>query len=85
MLDTRKRQSLHFVSCILYLAAIFLLNDTAFSAENPKVGSDSQREEYKKLQKEIDTHQEKIEKTKKVEHSILEELDRANRDLNHVQ
>ena len=39
-------------------ALVLLFTGTAFLAETPK-------EEYKKLQKEIDTHKEKIEKTKK--------------------
>ncbi|MDP1758625.1 MAG: hypothetical protein Q8K77_02345, partial [Thermodesulfovibrionales bacterium] len=62
--DTRKRQALYLASCILYLASIFLFTDTAFAAKDPK-------EEYKKLQKEIDTHKEKLEKAKKMEHSVL--------------
>ncbi|MFZ3121789.1 MAG: peptidoglycan DD-metalloendopeptidase family protein [Thermodesulfovibrionales bacterium] len=76
--DTRKRQALYLASCILYLASIFLFTDIASAAKDPK-------EEYKKLQKEIDTHKKKLEKTKKVEHSVIEELDRTNKDLSQTQ
>jgi len=62
----------------MYLVSIFLFTDTAFAAKDPK-------EEYRKLQKEIDTHKEKLEKAKKAEHSVLEELDRTNRDLSQTQ
>ncbi|TAL27199.1 MAG: hypothetical protein EPN94_01895 [Nitrospirae bacterium] len=65
-------------------ALLLLFTNNAVSAENQQPVADA-KEEYKKLQKEIDTHKEKIEKTKKVEHSILEELDSASQDLNHVQ
>lgn len=85
MHDTPRRQAFHLAFCILYLASIFLLfSGTALSAENQKSAADA-KEEYNKLQKEIDTHKEKIEKTKKTEHSILEELDSAGKDLNRVQ
>ncbi|MBI1810786.1 MAG: hypothetical protein HYR78_02425, partial [Nitrospirae bacterium] len=76
--DTRKRQALYLASCILYLASIFLFTDTASAAKDPK-------EEYKKLQKEIDTHKEKLEKARRMEHSVLEELDRTNKDLSQTQ
>ena len=65
-------------------ALLLLFTDTAVHAENQQAATDA-KEEYKKIQKEIDTHREKIEKTKKLEHSILEELDRTNMALNHVQ
>lgn len=61
--------------CLLF-AALFLPN--IVSAENPK-------EQYKKLQKDIDTHKKKIEETKRREHSILEELERTNRDLSSME
>ncbi len=63
---------------ILFAIHCSLFTDTAVSAEDPK-------KEYEKLQKEIDTHKEKVEKTKKLEHSVLEELDRTNKELTHVQ
>lgn len=75
----------YHASCIMRLALILLFTvhcslftDIASAAKDPK-------EEYKKLQKEIDTHKEKLEKTKKMEHSVLEELDRTNKDLNRIQ
>jgi len=70
---------MHHASCIfLIFASIFILTDTASAAKNPK-------EQYKKLQKEIETHKKKIEKTKKFERSTLEELEKTNKALLHVQ
>jgi len=57
---------------------LLLFTDTAFAAKNPK-------EEYKKIQKQIETQKEKLEKTKKTERSVLEELDRTNKDLSQIQ
>lgn len=74
------RRLFYVATLLLFIfpCLLTLFTDTAVSAEDPK-------EEYKKLQKEIDTHKEKIEKTKKLEYSILEELDRTNQDLSRVQ
>jgi len=72
---------------IFLLSTVCCLLSTAFpvSAGDAKAGIDAQREEYKKLQKEIDAHKEKIEKTKKLEYSIFEELDRTNKDLTQIR
>lgn len=43
------------------------------------------RDEYKKIQKEIKKQTEKIEKTKRLEHATLEEIDKVNKDLASVQ
>lgn len=79
------KKIMHHVSCIVHLLLILLFTlhcslftDIASAAKDPK-------EEYKKLQKEIDTHKEKLEKAKKMEHSVLEELDRTNKDLSQTQ
>ncbi|MDP2278497.1 MAG: hypothetical protein Q8K51_09770, partial [Nitrospirota bacterium] len=66
------------LSIFIFYFLSALITDTAFAAKDPK-------EEYKKLQKEIDTHKEKLEKAKKMEHSVLEELDRTNKDLSQTQ
>ncbi|MEK7736047.1 MAG: hypothetical protein AAB287_03035, partial [Nitrospirota bacterium] len=50
-------------SLFIFYCLPALITDTASAAKNPK-------EEYKKLQKEIDTHKEKLEKAKKMEHSV---------------
>ncbi len=74
----------HLSSAICHLLTAYcLLFTTLFlpnivSAENPK-------EQYKKLQKDMDTHKKKIEETKRREHSILEELERTNRDLGSME
>lgn len=43
------------------------------------------RDEYKKIQKDIKTQKEKLERAKRSEYSVLEELDRINRELHQVQ
>jgi septal ring factor EnvC (AmiA/AmiB activator) len=48
------------------------------SAANP-------RDEYKKIQKEIEKHAEKVEKTKRLEHATLGEIDKVNKDLTLIQ
>lgn len=72
---TRITFSLSAVCCLL--SVILALPAIAY-AEDPK-------DEYKKIQKDIEAHKEKVERAKKLEHSILEELDRANKDLSAVQ
>lgn len=52
---------------------------------SPVSSSEDPKKQYQKLQKEIETQKEKIEKTKRLESSILEELDRMNRELADVQ
>jgi septal ring factor EnvC (AmiA/AmiB activator) len=67
-----------FTLFLLLTAYCLLLTVFPAFAEDPK-------EEYKKIQKEIKTHKERVEKTKKIEHSILEELDGINRELSGVR
>lgn len=62
---------------ILLSIALFLIPANA-SAANP-------RDEYKKIQKEIKKHSEKVERTKRLEHTTLEEIDKVNKDLTLIQ
>jgi len=66
----RSRRFLLFVS-------IFLI----FLSVNPLYASRDPREQYRKIQKEIESHKEKLEKIKRQEYSTLEEIDRVNRRL----
>lgn len=66
------------LSMFVFYCLLALFTDIASAAKDPK-------EEFKKIQKEIDTHKEKLEKAKKMEHSVLEELDRTNKDLSRTQ
>jgi len=49
-----------------------------FAAENPK-------EQYRKIQKEIETHKEKVEQAKRRERSVLEDLDSMSRRLSEIE
>jgi len=42
-------------------------------------------EEYQKIQKEIKTHKEKLEKVKSRERSILSDIEKANREISQVE
>lgn len=67
----------HLLTAYCLLFTTLFLPNIVF-AENPK-------EQYKKLQKDMDTHKKKIEERKSREHSILEELERTNRDLGSME
>ncbi len=76
---------MHHASYIMRLTLILLFTihyslftDTASAAKDPK-------EEFKKLQKEIGAQKKKLERAKKMEHSVHEELDRTSKDLNRIQ
>ncbi|MCE5194923.1 MAG: peptidoglycan DD-metalloendopeptidase family protein [Nitrospiraceae bacterium] len=64
------------VSCFIFFAVLSISTDIL--AKDPK-------EQYKKIQRDIETRKEKIERTKKLEHSILGELERINKELNDIQ
>jgi len=51
----------------------------AFAAEN------NPKEQYRKIQKEMETHKQKLEQAKRHEHSVLEDLDAANRRLAELE
>jgi septal ring factor EnvC (AmiA/AmiB activator) len=45
----------------------------------------SPEEEYQKIQKDIKTHKEKLDKVKSRERSILSDIEKANREISHVE
>ncbi len=62
------------VHCSLF--TVFIL-PALVSAENPK-------EQYHKIQKEMETHKEKLEQAKRRERSVLEDLDSMSRRLSEI-
>lgn len=56
---------------------IFLFPLTVHATKNPK-------EQYKKIQRDIEIHKEKLEQIKKKEYSTLEDIDRVNRRLDNI-
>ncbi|MBI4690981.1 MAG: peptidoglycan DD-metalloendopeptidase family protein [Nitrospirae bacterium] len=78
MTYTLMRRSLFYFVFSLAACCLLLATFLTAYAGDPK-------EEYNKLQKEIDVHKEKIEKTKRLEHSTLDEIDRTNKDISQVQ
>ena len=62
----------------LLLALCFLLFFSYCYATSPE-------EEYQKIQKEIKTHREKLEKVKSRERSILSDIEKANREISQVE
>lgn len=60
----------------LLLFTVFIL-PALVSAENPK-------EQYHKIQKEMETHKEKLEQAKRRERSVLEDLDSMSRRLSEI-
>jgi murein hydrolase activator len=80
---TARTQSYFFLGCeALFLVFWVLLSPSLLPivahAESPK-------ERYRKLQKEMETHREKLEKAKRLEHSALEDLDTVNRRLSTIK
>ncbi|MGD1075597.1 MAG: hypothetical protein ABR903_05910, partial [Thermodesulfovibrionales bacterium] len=72
-----------------FLYAVFLLTlfcpllsemllSSAAPAENPK-------EEYQKIQKEMEVYKGKLEETRKREHSVLEEIDTVDKRLDIIE
>lgn len=61
-----------------FLPAEFSLVPGAFAENNPK-------DQYRKIQKEMETHKEKLERAKRHEHSILEDLDTMNRRMAELE
>jgi septal ring factor EnvC (AmiA/AmiB activator) len=64
--------------CCAVLAAVLLSCPPAGAAENPK-------EEYQRLQKELERRKERLSETKRREHSVLDELDAVGRRLRAVE
>lgn len=73
-MDNWKRQ-ICLISYYLILALLFSTNLYA---------SKDTKEQYQKLQQEIESHKKKLERIKKEEYLILEDIDRVNRRLNSI-
>jgi len=77
----RQGRSLIFVFLLFAIPCVFVspfvLPDGA-SAENPK-------EQYRRIQKEMETRKEKLEQAKRREHSVLEDLDSVTRRLGEIE
>lgn len=69
---------LYFNLLILNIACAGLFFHDMAAAEDPK-------EKYQRLQKEMEAHREKLEKAKKREHSVLEEVDDLNKKLDSME
>lgn len=50
----------------------------------PLIASKDPRQEYQRIQKEIESHRQRLEKIKKQEHSTLEDLDLVNQRLDAI-
>ena len=74
----KQRTWSHIFFCSLLIALCSLHFASFCYAATP-------HEEYKKIQKEIKTHKEKLEKVKKRESSILTDLEMTNRQLSRVE
>ena len=67
-----------FLSAVLCLLSAGSVLPAPASAENPK-------EQYRKIQREIETHKEKLEQARRHERSVLEDLDGMNRRLSETE
>lgn len=74
----RSRSPVLFLSLVSCLLSAGLFLPYGLAAENPK-------EQYRKIQKEIETHKEKVEQAKRRERSVLEDLDGMNRRLSELE
>ncbi|MBI5188209.1 MAG: peptidoglycan DD-metalloendopeptidase family protein [Nitrospirae bacterium] len=72
-------------SALSFLVFCFSLFTFHFSLFTFHCHADTPHEEYKKIQKELKVHKEKIEKAKRREHSILGDLEKTNKQLNLVE
>lgn len=52
---------------------------------SPAAATENPKEQYQKIQKELELHKGKLEETKRREHSVLEEIDGMNRRLQSVE
>jgi septal ring factor EnvC (AmiA/AmiB activator) len=79
MTGFRIQDSGYKILSFCFLSSVFCLLFTVYCfAATPQ-------EEYKKMQREIKAHKEKLEKAEKREHSILTDLEETDRDLNIVE
>lgn len=72
--------SVRYPLLAVFLSLLFTFHFSLFTAyaENPK-------EQYNKLQKEMESRQEKLERAKKRERSVLDDIDVINRDLASIE
>lgn len=61
-----------------FILAFLLFLPNTVSAENP-------REQYQKIQKEMESHRERLEHAKRREHSVLEDIDTIDRSLSSIE
>ncbi|OHE57050.1 MAG: hypothetical protein A2027_02950 [Thermodesulfovibrio sp. RBG_19FT_COMBO_41_18] len=66
-----------FVFCVLFTVHCSLFTDYGYAA--------TPQEEYKRIQREIDSHKGKLEDVKKRESSVLNDIEKTNRHLNIVE
>jgi len=66
------------------LSALFCLLSAGLSLPAP-VLAENQKEQYRKIQKEMETHKEKLEQAKRHERSVLEDLDSVSRRLSEIE
>jgi septal ring factor EnvC (AmiA/AmiB activator) len=66
-----------FVFCVLFTVHCSLFSDYGYAA--------TPQEEYKRIQREIDSHKGKLEDVKKRESSVLNDIEKTNRHLNIVE
>ncbi|HAM49832.1 MAG TPA: hypothetical protein DCP92_03755 [Nitrospiraceae bacterium] len=66
-----------FLSLFCFMLSSELLVPSVVSADNPK-------EEYQKLQKEMEIYKGKLEETRKQEYSVLEEIDTVDKRLDDI-
>lgn len=75
------RLSVLNILCLVFFV-MFTVNCSLFTIQ---CYAATPHEEYKKIQKEIKSHKEKLEKVKKRESSILNDLEMTNRQLSRVE
>lgn len=73
----RRRTSAVIIALCLLLPVVLPPGQSS-SAEDP-------RDKYRKIEKEIKSHKEEIEKTKKREYSVLEDIDNIDRKLDSAE
>ncbi len=86
ILDFRFQISDFRLSAFYFLFSIFCslsIFQFAFFIDNCHAATP--HDEYKKIQREIKTHKERLEKAEKREHSVLNDLEKTNKQLGQVE
>ncbi|MFZ6016010.1 MAG: murein hydrolase activator EnvC family protein [Nitrospirota bacterium] len=78
MSNKQRAKSIEFLFFVFFTFHFLLFTFHFCHATTP-------HEEYKKIQKELKVHKEKLEKTKRREHSILGDLEKTNKQLGLVE